>query len=122
MTPDVLGGSESFRLAPDELRFVADWVSPHERVRVDVPGDVAGLIRQRRGEATPMQFCTWSPECPMPGEHRMERRASTPGPTDVEMVCDDHTAAARRDGYSPRGPAARPELDEARQDCRGVSS
>jgi hypothetical protein len=122
MTADVRGGSESFRLAPDELRFVADWVSPHERVRVEVPGDVAGLIRQRRGEVAPMQFCTWSPECPMPGEHRMERRASTPGLTDVETVCDDHTAPARRDGYSPRRPAARPETEDATRDRWGVSS
>jgi hypothetical protein len=113
MTADVLGGSESFRLAPDELRFVADWVSPHERVCVEVPGDVAGLIRQRRGEATPMQFCTWDPECPAPGVHRMERRVCTSGLTDVETVCDDHVAAAGRDGYGSRERVVRPEAVEA---------
>jgi hypothetical protein len=96
------GHRESFALAPDELRFVADWVGPHERVHADVPGDVAGLIRHRRGEGTPMQFCTWSPDCAGPGEHRMERRASTPGLTDVETVCADHAATARRDGYEAR--------------------
>lgn len=109
MTADALGGHEAFRLTPDELRFVADWASPHERVSVEVPGDVAGLIRQRRGEAAPMQFCTWRPDCPMPGEHRMERRAGTPGLTDVETVCGDHAVEARRDGFRSREVAHRRE-------------
>lgn len=42
--------AERFRLEPDELRFVADWVSPAEAVWAELPTDVAGLIRQRRTE------------------------------------------------------------------------
>jgi hypothetical protein len=49
-----------------------------------------------------MLLCTWSPDCDEPGEHRMERRASTPVLTVVETVCNHHTAAARRDGYEHR--------------------
>jgi hypothetical protein len=49
-----------------------------------------------------MLLCTWTPDCDEPGEHRMERRATTPALTVVETVCDLHTAAARREGYEHR--------------------
>lgn len=120
MTPDTevaraeSRGVESFWLLPDEMRFVADWASPGERVRVELPGDVAGLVCQRRAEGTPMLFCTWSPDCDEPGQHRMERRANTTGLTVVEIVCDQHTQAARSDGYEPREAAADDDNTAAR--------
>jgi hypothetical protein len=44
-------GAERFCLEADELRFVADWVHASDPIWVEVPTEVAGLIRLRRAES-----------------------------------------------------------------------
>jgi hypothetical protein len=45
-----------------------------------------------------MTPCTWSPDCPGDGTHRMERSDLRGG--SVEFVCDEHVQTAQDQGYT----------------------
>lgn len=46
-----------------------------------------------------MTPCTWTPDCPRPGDHRMENTSLRGG--GVEFVCDRHVASASDNSYAP---------------------
>lgn len=55
------------------------------------------------GDASPVTLCTWTSDCPRPGQERVEDPSMGGG--SVEFVCPIHSAAAHAAGYRSTDPA-----------------